>query len=62
MNEKNAPYLQEVFKHTDAETVLYFDEFDRKNVKEYKNTCNINGFRGTYGISNSETGRKERIF
>ncbi len=57
-NFVDAPYLQEVVKHTDSNTVIYFDSFDSSKLDIYKNTCKKNGFNGLFGISNSDTACK----
>lgn len=54
-NFVDAPYLQEVVKHTDSSTVIYFDSFDSSKLDIYQNTCRKNGFNGLFGISNSDT-------
>lgn len=54
----DAPYLQEVIKHTDFNTVIYFDIFDKERVADYKLTCRKNGFNGKFGISDSDSSEK----
>ncbi len=57
----DAPYLQEVIKHTNLSTTIYFDSFDLSKLDIYKNTCRKNGFKGLFGISNSDTAYKYLI-
>lgn len=57
----DAPYLQEIVKYTDSNTVIYFDSFDSSKQDIYKKTCKKNGFNGIFGICNSDTAYKYLI-
>ena len=57
-NYVDAPYLQEVVSHTNEDTIIYFDKHDEKKQQNYKKTCICNGFKGKFGISDSEKGEK----